>query len=128
MTREQAEAAISAIMSRWPDLTCWGFSHQKSESFLQSRAELRSDGLSYFIRAVEWLSHIPRRKTVNLGSYGLKHQAERWSGDYVSNGALIAAAIHLGFKLEHVSGTPNALINVAAVSKWPPGFYTANAA
>jgi hypothetical protein len=89
---------------------------------------LRSDGIPYFIRAVEWLRHIPRRKTVNLGSYGLKHQAERWGGDYVSNGALIAAAIQLGFEVKRIPGTPNALINVAGRSKWPPGFYSADAA
>jgi hypothetical protein len=128
MTREEAERAINAVMSEWTDLTCWGFSHPKAEGFAKARAELRSDGISYFIRAVEWLRHIPRRKTVNLGSYWLKHQAERWGGDYVSNGALIAAAIHLGFKVERISGTPNALINVAGQSKWPPEFYAADAA
>ena len=36
------------------------------------------------------------------GSYALKHSAERWGErngleGYVSNGALIAAALHLGF-------------------------------
>lgn len=128
MTREEAERAIDAVMSEWADLTCWGFSHPKAKGFAKARAELQSDGISYFIRAVEWLRHIPTRKTVNLGSYGLKHQAERWGGDYVSNGALIAAAIHLGFKVERISGTPNALINVAGRSKWPPGFYAADAA
>lgn len=38
-------------------------------------------------------------------SYGLKHDAERWGRDngfvpYVSNGALIVAAIYLGFELD----------------------------
>lgn len=128
MTREEAEKAMEVVMSEWPDLTCWGFSHPRADGFAKARAELQSDGISYFIRAVEWLRHIPRRKTVSLGSYWLKHQAERWAGDYISNGALIAAAIHLGFRVERIFETPNALINVAGRTKWPSGFYTANAA
>ena len=128
MTREEAERAIDAVMREWSDLTCWGFSHPNVEGFAKERAQLRNEGISYFIRAVEWLRHIPKRKTVNFGSYWLKHQAERWSGDYVSNGALIAAAIHLGFKVEHIDGTPNALINVAGWNKWPSGFHAADAA
>lgn len=128
MTREEAEKAVGIIMREWPDLTCWGFSHPNADGFAKARAELQSDGISYFIRAVEWLRHIPRRKTVNLGSYWLKHQAEWWAEGYISNGVLIAAAIYLGFRVECISGTPNALINVAGRSKWPQGFYSANAA
>jgi len=115
-------------MSEWKDLTCWGFSHPRADGFDDARAELRSEGVSYFLRAVDWLDHIPKRKSVNYGSYDLKHQAERWAHDYVSNGALIAAAIHLGFKVERIPGTPNALISVAGRAKWPAGFYTADAA
>jgi hypothetical protein len=122
MGRSEAKSAVETVMANWPNLTCWGFAEARSESFSEARAQLRSEGLSYFLRAAEWLSHIPRHKTPNLGSYFLKHQAERWTGDYVSNGALIAAAIHLGFKVEPIQGTPNALINVATRTKWPRGY------
>ncbi len=128
MTRDEAEKAIETVMKEWKDLTCWGFSHPRAEGYVKARAELREDGVSYFLRAVAWLNHIPRRKTVNLGSYSLKHQAERWAGDYISNGAIIAAAIHLGFRIEPIFGTPNARINVVGRTKWPRGFYTAGAA
>ena len=128
MTREEAETAIDAVMAEWERLTCWGFSNPKDKDFAKARAALRDDGVSYFIRAVEWLHHIPRRNTVSLDSYWLKHQAEWWSGNYVSNGALIAAAIHLGFKVEPISGSPNALIGAAGRSQWPPGFSAAEAA
>jgi hypothetical protein len=128
MTKDEATKAIDAVMANWEDLTCWGFSHPKAEGFTDARAQLRTEGVSYFIRAAEWLKHIPRRSSVNLGSYSLKHQAERWAGDYVSNGALIAAAVHLGFKVERIAGSPNARINVASHRQWPPAFYTAGAA
>jgi len=32
-------------------------------------------------------------------SYALKHVAERYAGDYVSNGAFIEAALRLGYKV-----------------------------
>jgi hypothetical protein len=53
----------------------------------------------------------------DFDSYGLKHCAETWGGAYVGNGALIAAALHLGFIVEATGR--NALINAAARSKWP---------
>lgn len=50
-------------------------------------------------------------------SYGLKHTVEAcWpnvggsSGGYVSNGALIQAAIDLGYRVDHDHPTPNGLI------------------
>lgn len=44
-------------------------------------------------------------------SYGLKHAAERWGKSYVSNGALIQAAIDLGLRVE--PGSINAWVFVA---------------
>lgn len=51
------------------------------------------------------------------GSYGLKHDAERWGRvngmqPYVANGALIAAAVELGYPIWYRSG-PNAAIGVS---------------
>lgn len=46
-----------------------------------------------------WLQeHAKPRKTVNrrYSSYSLKHVAERAAGEYVTNGALILAALRLG--------------------------------
>jgi hypothetical protein len=52
-------------------------------------------------------------------SYALKHQAEDWGfrngmEHYVSNGALIAAAIYLGFTVKRSSAvnSPNAVVGV----------------
>lgn len=53
------------------------------------------------------------RKTVNLdyGSYFLKHVVERWSGEYIPNGAFIAAAIEFGCK--YIRQGPNARFNLS---------------
>ena len=67
-----------------------------------------------------YLQHLKKLKSVryNFGSYGLKHSVERYhrklnqfNDAYVSNGALICAAIHMGFSImrkDHLS--PNAWI------------------
>lgn len=51
---------------------------------------------------VEWLKlYITPRRTVNTkaSSYGLKHTVETWAGEYISNGAFIAAAQRLGYRI-----------------------------
>ncbi len=45
-------------------------------------------------RARRFLKGLPTRQTLNRregSTYGLKHVAERWAGDYISNGAFILA-------------------------------------
>ena len=73
-------------------------------------------------RAVAFLRAVgPPIKTPKFSSYGLKHAAENWArkhhngNPYVSNGALLVAAYHLGFpvkrnKLRH---SLNALVGVS---------------
>jgi len=61
-----------------------------------------------------WLAkYTTPRKTMNRfsNSYGLKHVVERTSGadvHYVTNGALILAAVELGYRCKRVRSTPNA--------------------
>jgi hypothetical protein len=57
-----------------------------------------------------YLTNLRVTRTPDLSSYGLKHCAERWWGEYVSNGALITAAIDLSLPLKLVE--INAMIGV----------------
>lgn len=77
-------------------------------------------------KALRFLTHVQKRKTDNPRagtSYGLKHRAEHFirntvgapSDDYVSNGALMCAAVHLGFELKHW-GSPNVTFNMSSRS------------
>jgi len=57
------------------------------------------------------LATAKRIKTPTVGSYGLKHAVERLMGTYISHGALICAAIAMGFTTKRYA--PNALIGLS---------------
>ena len=80
---------------------------------------LDADGLA---TAGAFLRLLTPTRSVNMrspGSYGLKHDAERWGrsqgmAPYVSNGALIAAAVALGYPIRHGRrGSPNVSVGVS---------------
>jgi hypothetical protein len=52
-----------------------------------------------------------------IGSYGLKHDCEKAVGAYVSNGALIAAALALGFPAKRQEAkSPNAFFKIKPIA------------
>jgi hypothetical protein len=126
--RAATRVAVTAVLESAPRLSMRGYGfHQPrwdSESkrwetpeesyakFSEAREEFSSDwGLDQFLLAFVFVRRIPATKTIRTGadSYRLKHIAERMpficpdgtelGPDYVSNGALIAAALHAGFKM-----------------------------
>lgn len=48
------------------------------------------------------VERVPLRR--GSSSYGLKHDAERWAGRYVSNGDLIGAAMYIGIPTSPAAG------------------------
>lgn len=52
-------------------------------------------------------------------SYGIKHIIQTWAHGYVSNGATIAAAVHLGFPIKQCPSRLNCWIGVAGRRNWP---------
>lgn len=113
------EPLILAMLKR-PDLTIDGICGNERPDLLNRRTELLV-GLDQFERAVQWLTQIPRTKRPNrsFDSYFAKHAAERWAGAYVSNGALIAAALFIGHPIEDCPSRINCHIAVAGPLKWP---------
>jgi hypothetical protein len=63
-------------------------------------------------RVAALLTTAERIRTPTVSSYSLKHTIERALGVYVSNGALIAAAIMVGLNLGRPRG-PNADVGVS---------------
>jgi hypothetical protein len=116
MTDGEARAAIQAVLEKHPDLTCNGFERPDDEGFEQRRADIPIEA---FKRSVAWLSHVPKIKRGGASSYRLKHVAERWSDSYIPNGAMIAAAVYMGFRIEPLPSHINVLIGVASARRWP---------
>ena len=60
-----------------------------------------------------WLSKFKQVNTPQFSSYYLKHVVERLAGTYISNGALISAAIHLKISMRFYPGWPNVDIGIS---------------
>jgi hypothetical protein len=120
MDVQAAKAAIATVMREWPGLGYFGLRHPGKFEIDRKRLE-GEHAAEEFIRAFSWLEKVPKRKTFNPhnSSYGIKEAAEKWTGDYISNGVFIAAAIHAGFRVAQIPGTPNAEICIATSAKWP---------
>jgi hypothetical protein len=96
-----------------------------AEEFADQLAEGRAslhDGLDGVAASIEWLDLLSPHKTFNRRhtSYGYKHYVERYfrhvkgQPRYVSNGAFIAAAIGMGFRIDEIAiDHPNVHVNIA---------------
>jgi hypothetical protein len=127
LVRAFAQAGTRRAMDLESELCTFGYrvprdrgeTPEEAEArFLANRAEMLGEhGVDEFVRAAEFLSKFGRRKSLNRKrtSYGLKHDAERATGDYVANGMLIAAALAMGFSAERThAGSPNAYFNISS--------------
>jgi hypothetical protein len=98
--RAWAAAAWQQARSLRPDLTSYGL------GIPSGMADGWADGippdqLEEIAAAGLFLTGLPTVKPGprSLGSYTVKHLAERWAGRYIREGALIAAALALGVPL-----------------------------
>ena len=108
---------VDGVVASNPLLTAEGFEHgfkRTKPEYVPSRISVKD-----MQAAVDWLKKVDRRESVNTtcSSYYLKHVAEKTSPDkYISNGAFIAGAYFLGFKVRRIEDGPNAFINISG--KW----------
>jgi hypothetical protein len=111
MTRED----IQAVLDREPTLTYYGIRTNKEPGELDANREALLNCVDQCARVCTWLSGQQMTKTVNRehSSYGYKHMAERATGDYVSNGVFIAAAIHCGFPYRKIPNSPNVQFGIS---------------
>lgn len=148
MNIEQSFAALLFVVECEPDLAWNGYraGFESVGEFKKARAEWFTNNSTdqicpykaeEFRHAINFLDLVPvaRRKKIKArNSYSLKHSAEVWSRQprnpdrvenggcgYVSNGALIAAAIYRDFAVEPIPGSFNAMIGKARgrTFDWP---------
>ncbi|WP_419786878.1 hypothetical protein [Pseudodesulfovibrio sp.] len=121
------KADIQRVLNNEPELVDRGIGvyvekgGNRDEAYNRGRELLLSE-VDSFNAACNWLDKQPRTKNINANaptSYTLKHCAERWDkannggSGYISNGTLIAAAIHLGFKYKKYPDSPNVHLNIS---------------
>lgn len=124
--RAAARVAIQGVLERVPRLHVHGIGfgrpqrngdgsrqtpQQQYAEFLELREECLGDhAAEAFLRSLAFLACVSPTKTIRAGtgSYRLKHVAENYActypegdalgPDYIPNGMLIAAALHMGFR------------------------------
>jgi len=132
--RATARVALRAVLEKVPKLTEFGIgigSPRFNLDFSKEReALLGDDATEQFLQCVAFFSKLEKTKSIfrGMNSYGLKHAAERFACTYpegavlgpryVSNGVLIAAAVHAGFDLKISKDNlgqdePNAYFNIS---------------
>lgn len=126
---------LIAVVEKTPELADNGFrcnsfgdrdktAEERLNSFNRGRDLLKTECFYAFKQCCEWLLTAQKTKTINkkFGSMGLKEHVEEWSSRsgikdcYVSNGAFIAAAIHMGFDCVQAFDSPNASFNISSRS------------
>lgn len=105
---------LNKVMQEYPRLTSNGFESSKSKDFEREREELKND-LAGFQAACVYLTYMKKTPEINMdiSSYGYKHRVEELGYPYLFNGTFIAAAIHMGFKMDTSMDTPNAAFNIS---------------
>lgn len=128
MIKTKFKRIICDICKENPDLTDNGVnsfaafkvysSHKASkEEIIQKLEEgvrgLKSSHLE-FNTCIEFLKNYDGKSEKSICSYVLKHQIEKDSGIYISNGILIAATLYLGLKIKknRDKSSPNVSISL----------------
>jgi hypothetical protein len=103
-----------------PSLTDFGLGIPQGVKIRQRKKKMKDekrrllDNEERFESACKWLKELDKTQAINTRytSYYIKHIAERRIGGHLSNGALIAAAIYLGFDYKVASGHANVFFNM----------------
>lgn len=111
-----------AIIEKHPYLSNWGLgdecAYKRSKVELQESRESLKREFEGFIDAYNWLKEREYLKSPGrYSSYGWKHAMEHETGTYVTNGAFIAAALHLGIPYKQVKCSPNPALGIRKTSK-----------
>lgn len=91
---------LTKVLKIEPQLTQQGITHKKDIEVPLDRFYLRNNIIQ---KVCDIIKDVPKIKTItdkSPGSYHMKHVLENIIGEYVSNGEMIAASIHMGFSFK----------------------------
>lgn len=118
VTRED----FQAIIEKYPHLSDWGLAdkcaYKRNKVGLEESRESLKREFEGFLEACKWLKERKYLKYPGkYSSYGWKHVMERETGIYVTNGAFIAAALHLEIPYKQVECSPNPVLGIRKTTK-----------
>lgn len=119
-----AKDYLLAVMEKMPNLTDDGFTTNcEGERFETARKRL-AENLGDFALCCKWFRKRTKHQELNSArnSYRISFMVKGSGGEPVSNGAVIAAAIHCGFIHKNVVGSRCATFGMAEEPEWftPP--------
>jgi hypothetical protein len=93
-------SVLQRVLAEYPKLTRWGFLNLSDPDHGRARAEMVAH-FDEFQRACDFIAAgmpgASQGRRRGYESYSMKHRAQEWAGRYVSNGAVIAAALASGW-------------------------------
>lgn len=108
---------ISKALKACPSLGVYGIGNPPGGMTADESIMERAEFVVQVVFCMEWITAQKLNANLNTstGSYAYKHCVERWCGEYIPNGALIAAAIGMGLKWRRGRGVtnPNAVFNIS---------------
>lgn len=108
---DQSRVAIAEVIDRYPTLTGEGFRRLDHPDLLDRISDMLSPArVRQFEIARAYIAQVgttERATSRSPSSYETKHVIERWAGEYVGNGMLIAAALSMGIAVHNPIGSPN---------------------
>lgn len=127
MDTASIQTALGKVIDRNPKLSDNGWDYNRFTTLKDFNLKADREQLRRSVVMVEgamaYLRTLPRLSAHSCkwrNSYELKHTAEQeWpTGSYITNGALIAAALILGIDIKVSPASPNPLIAVGGTGVW----------
>jgi hypothetical protein len=102
LAKQYTQQELDSVIQQNKDITYAGIQSKEHPLYEKHRADLKN-AQKEFQLACAFLSQCKRTRTINKQnslSYWLKHKLERFTGTYIANGSIIAAAAALGIRYE----------------------------
>lgn len=106
---------IINFLNKNPELTDNGIEWNKNNPRYKEQRVALYESLDEIVKCMDWLDsfYVPsNRKKDETNSYILKHYVEKYTGDYISNGAFVTALMMKTYTYKTEEDNPNVFIRM----------------
>ena len=106
---------IIQFLNKNPELTYNGVEWNRNDTRYKEQRVALYENLDEIVLCMDWLDsfYVPSNNKKNeTSSYAIKHYVEKYTGKYISNGALIAAYMMKNYDCNTVEYNPNIFIRL----------------